>query len=63
MTRFVSPHEDDQAVATDAINCHWPDEALYAFPPASLLIQFFQRLTKEGSGKILLVVNWAPQAK
>ena len=63
LPRFISPHEDDQAVATDALTCQWPSEVLYAFPPAFLLIRFFQRLANEESFRTLLVVNWAPQAK
>ena len=60
---FMSPCDDASAEATDALKCPWPNRVLYAFPPTFLLTQLLQRMAKEPQYRMLLIVNWIPQAK
>ena len=53
---YILPCPDPQALAIDALNCQWPVEVIYAFPPACIIQQFLLRLKVERQFKILLVV-------
>ena len=40
-------------------NCQWPSKVMYSFPPTCILL----RLKTDRQFKILLVLQWSPQAK
>ena len=62
LDRFVSPCDDDLAVATDALVCNWPDEVCYAFPPTVILDRVIMKLQQERPRRLLLVAPWLPRA-
>ena len=63
LSEYISPCPDSQAIAVDALNYQWPLKVMYAFPPTCVLERFLLRLKTEEQFKVLLVLQWNPQAK
>ena len=63
LPRYFSPCPDPEALAIDALRSDWPGEVMYTFPPACVLFQFLQRCQGRTDRRILLVLQWSPQAR
>ena len=46
LKRYFSPCEDSQAIATDALQCRWPREVMYAFPPLALTVSIPETIAR-----------------
>ena len=53
--RFISPCPDKGALAVDALTASWPQEVLYAFPPATILDRVLLKLHQEQPSRLILV--------
>ena len=66
LPRFFSPCPDPKAISVDALSTPWPDEVLYAFPPATILDRFLLKAQQEKPKALLLVAplhtvaSWFP---
>ena len=59
---YLSPCPDAQSIGVDALVAPWPDQVLYAFPPAVILDKVVARLLVEKRRRVLLVAPWLPNA-
>jgi len=62
LKRYISPCPDERAIGVDALVAPWPDQVLYAFPPAVILDKVVARLLVEKQRRVLLVAPWLPSA-
>ena len=53
--KFISPCPDKGALAVDALTASWPQEVLYAFPPATILDRVLVKLHQEQPQRLILV--------
>ena len=60
LSRYMSPCEDGQAVATDALLSRWPQEVCYAFPPTTILSRVVTKILQEKPKRLLLIAPWWP---
>ena len=60
LSRYVSPCRDSAAVAIDALNCVWPEEVSYAFPPTTILDRVLVKILREKPRALVLVAPWWP---
>ena len=63
LTRYMSPCQDDQAEAIDALTAPWPNKVIYAYPPLCLLQHLLSRCQRQKGFRMLLVSQWTPHAK
>lgn len=61
--RYISPCPDKRAWAVDALTCKWPAEVLYLFPPAAILEQVTEVITRQRELRAVLVAPYNPSAK
>ena len=62
LKRYLSPCPDELSIGVDALVAPWPNQILYAFPPAVILDKVVARLLTEKSRRVLLVAPWLPNA-
>ena len=60
LQRYMSPCEDGQAIAVDALLSPWPREICYAFPPTTILGRVALKIIQERPGRLLLIAPWWP---
>ena len=66
LPRFFSPCPEPSAVGIDALSAPWPQETLFAFPPATILDRFLIKAQQERPQALLLVAplhtvaSWYP---
>lgn len=58
---FVSPYEDPQAIATDALLFGWNHQDLYAFPPFPLIRKVLNKLRESQNTRLILIAPFWPQ--
>ena len=61
LPRYGSPHHDDYALLTDALQAKWPvDEGLYAFPPTTIIDRVLAKIREERPPRLTLIAPNSP---
>lgn len=62
LPRYCSPCPDPRATLIDALTVTWPQEVMYAFPPATIMSQVIDKLKQSPGARVLLVAPMIPAA-
>ena len=62
LKQYFSPCPDTESIGVDSLVAEWPNQVLYAFPPAVILDKVIARLLVEKQRRVLLVAPLLPNA-
>ena len=62
LPKYLSYRPDPQAYAVDAFTLSWTGFQFYAFPPFSVIVKAFQKISLDKATGVIVVPYWPSQA-